>query len=50
MFLPENLHIAHLDVLETYDNALLQPKKNNNNKKVGKISNKNALAYYRLRL
>ena len=27
MFLPENLHIAHLDVLETYDNALLQKKK-----------------------
>ena len=43
MFLLENLHIAHLDVLETYDNALLQ-KKN-----VGKISNKNASAYYKLR-
>ena len=27
MFLLENLHIAHLDVLETYDNALLQKKK-----------------------
>ena len=45
MFLPENLHIAHFDVLETYDNALLQKKK----KKVGKISNKNASAYYKLR-
>ena len=44
MFLLENLHIAHLDVLETYDNALLQKKKY-----VGKISNKNASAYYKLR-
>ena len=46
MFLLENLHIAHLDVLETYDNALLQKKKKKN---VGKISNKNASAYYKLR-
>ena len=27
MFLPENLHIAYLEVLETYENALLRGKK-----------------------
>ena len=27
MFLPENLHIAYLEVLVTYENALLRKKK-----------------------
>ena len=39
MFLLENLHIAHLDVLETYDNALL-PKKKKERKMLVKFQTK----------
>ena len=35
MFLPENLHIAYLEVLETYENALLRKKKEKKKEKEG---------------
>ena len=40
MFLPENLHIAYLEVLETYENALLRRKKKGEGGGGGKFQTK----------
>lgn len=45
MFLPKNLHIAYLEVLETYENALLRKRKREGGGGRGQISNQNALYY-----